>query len=379
MKTPFLPLLAVLGLLGTARLDAASALSVDETVFGTLPDGATARLVTLRNTNGMTVKISTYGALVTQLIVPDRQGLPGNVVLGFDTLDRYLKGHPGFGATIGRVANRVANARFTLDGRQYQLAANAGRHHIHGGRRGFDKALWQARALPVSESEASVELRHRSPDGDEGYPGNLDVVITFTLTASNELRIDYRATTDKPTPVNLTNHGYYNLAGSGDVLEHELQIFAARYTLADEALIPTGQTAPVRGTPLDFTQPSKIGARIAQLKPRPGGYDHNFVLDGPAAGAPPALAARLADPASGRVMEVLTTEPGMMLYTANGLDGRIEGAGGVKYPLHGGVCFETQHYPDSVNRPEFPSTILRPGNIFRSTTVFRFRTRPAGW
>ena len=350
-----------------------SRLSVRETAFGTLPDGTAVKLFTLRNGHGLTLKISSYGAMITELQVPDRAGQLTNVVLGYDQLDRYVRGVPAAAATIGRFANRIAKARFTLDGIEYRLAANSGQHHIHGGRRGFDKAVWTARALPVTDREAGVELRYLSKDGEEGYPGNLEVMVTFTLTADDEVRITYRATTDKATPINLTNHGYFNLAGWGDVLGHELMIAADRYTLADAALIPTGELAPVKGTPLDFTQPMAIGARIEQLKPRPGGYDHNYVLNG--GGQALALAARLLEPKSGRTMQVLTTQPGMQLYTGNHLDGRSEGVGGVKYVRHGGVCFETQHYPDSVNHSNFPSAILRPGEQFRSITAFRFAAK----
>jgi aldose 1-epimerase len=292
------------------------------------------------------------------------------VVHGFDNLEQYAKGHPGFGATIGRFGNRIARARFTLDGREYTLAANNGRNHLHGGLKGFDKVVWDARSLPATDHEAAVQFRYLSKDGEEGYPGNLSVTVTYTLTDDNALRIDYEATTDKATPVNLTNHSYFNLAGEGDVLDHEVMIAADRYTPVDDELIPTGEITSVKGTPLDFTRPMQIGARIEQLKPKPGGYDHNYVLnrDGKAL----ALAARATEPKSGRGMEVLTTEPGMQLYTGNFLDGKYTGVGGVAYGRHSGLCLETQHFPDSVNRPNFPSTILRPDETFESTTVFKF-------
>ena len=343
---------------------------VQQEEWGKTADGAVVHRFTLTNGQGVVAKITSFGAILTELHVPDRAGQPANVVLGFDNLDQYLKGHPAFGATIGRFANRIAKARFTIDGVEYKLAANNGPNHIHGGRKGFDKAVWQAKVLPSGNDRAAVEFSYLSEDGEEGYPGNLRVTVTYTLTDANELRIDYRAETDKATPVNLTNHSYFNLAGSGDVLDHELQLYADCYTPPDDESIPTGEIAGVQGTPLDFTKPEKIGTRIEQLKPRPGGYDHNYVINGEAGAL--RLAARAREPKSGRVMEVCTTEPGVQFYTGNWLDGRLRGTGGILYPRHGGFCLETQHYPDSVNRPQFPSPILRPGQTFRSTTVFRF-------
>jgi aldose 1-epimerase len=368
----------VLGaLLAPTNLDAqnprTSMTSISEQVWGQTGAGIPVRLFTLKNRNGVLVKITSFGAIVTELQVPDRNGTPTNVVLGFDNLDQYLKGHPAFGAIIGRVANRIAKARFTLDGQEYQLAANNGPNHIHGGRNGFDKAVWDAKILPTKPNAASVQFTYLSKDGEEGYPGNLSVAVIYTLTAENELRIDFHATTDKPTILNLTNHGYFNLAGSGDVLGHELFINADRYTPSDAELIPTGEIAPVKGTPLDFTQPTSIGARIDQLKPSPGGYDHNYVLNH--GGTNLALAARAHEPRSGRVLEVFTTEPGVQLYTGNFLDGRLTGVGGVTYGRHSGFCLETQHFPDSINKPHFPSTVLRPGQTFQSTTVFKFSNR----
>jgi aldose 1-epimerase len=259
-----------------------------------------------------------------------------------------------------------------LDGVEYRLAANHGRHHIHGGARNFARVVWDARVLPDESRQAAVRFSYVSRDGEEGYPGNLTVTVTYTLTDDNELRLDYEARTDKPTPVNLTNHAYFNLAGAGDVLGHELWLAAEQYTPADEELIPTGELASVKGTPLDFTTPTAVGARIDQLKPRPNGYDHNFVLRG--GRETPVVFARVRDPRSGRVMEVATTEPGVQLYTGNHLREFI-GQGGARFGPHGGLCLETQHYPDSVNRPAFPSPILRPGQVFKSRTVFRF---PAG-
>jgi aldose 1-epimerase len=344
-----------------------------QTEFGKMPDGRVVLLYTLSNPSGMVAKISTYGAILTELHVPDRHGQTTNVVLGFDNLNQYLAGHPGFGATIGRFANRIANARFTLDGTEYRLTANAGPNHIHGGYTNFSRVLWEPHPVGISSNQVSIRFTYLSRDAEEGFPGNLKVAVTYTLTTDNELRIDYEAETDKPTPINLTNHSYFNLAGAGDVLGHELMIAADRYTPADQALIPTGEIAPVAGGPLDFTQPTLIGARIEQLKPHPGGYDHNYVLQ--SGGGQLALAARALEPKSGRVLEVRTTEPGLQLYTANGLNGKLVGVGGIAYPRHGGFCLETQHFPDSVNHPQFPSTILRPGQTFRSTTAFRFSTR----
>jgi len=345
-------------------------MTIDSSLFGNLADGSPVRLYTLRNPNGTTVKITDYGLIITELCVPDRTGKPGNVVLGFDNLERYLKGHPFFGAIAGRVANRIGGARFTLDGREYPLAKNNGPNHLHGGLKGFDKKVWKSKPLPCTAQEAAVEFEYTSPDGEEGYPGNLHVTVRCTLTDQSELRIDYRATTDQATPVNLTNHSYFNLAGQGDVLGHELVIVADFYTPTDEGLIPTGEIRTVRDTPLDFTAPIAIGARIQQTGLKPPGYDHNFVLRG--GGQSLALAARAYEPASGRVLEVLTTEPGVQLYTANGMDGSIVGTGGVPYPRHGGFCLETQHFPDSINKPHFPSVILRPGQTYQTTTVFKF-------
>lgn len=343
---------------------------IEQKNFGVLADGSTVRLFTLRNSRGMSAKVMTYGGILTELWVPDRNGKLENVVLGFDNLEQYLKGHPFFGAITGRVANRIAKGRFTLDGTEYKLAINNGPNSLHGGLKGFDKVNWQALPSITAEGHQSLQLTYRSKDGEEGFPGNLDVTVTYTVTAENELQIDYEATTDKASPINLTNHSYFNLAGKGTILEHEVALEADNYTPVNEELIPTGQIASVKGTPLDFTQPRKIGERIAQLKPNPGGYDHNFVLN--SGGKSLALAARVKEVASGRVLEVYTTEPGIQLYTGNFLDGKLRGAGGNVYEQHTGFCLETQHFPDSVNQPNFPSTILRPGETYRSRTVFKF-------
>lgn len=347
--------------------------NIDEKDFGKLADGTPVKLFTLSNRQGMLARITTYGAILTELHVPDRNGKSGNIVLGFDTLEEYLNGHPFFGAIAGRVANRIAKGKFTLDGQEYILAINNGPNHLHGGRKGFDKAVWQAKPLSATDTEASVQFSHFSPDGDEGYPGNLSVSVTCTLTEKNELRIDYSATTDKATPINLTNHSYFNLAGAGDVLETELTLMADHYTPADATLIPTGEIASVKGTPLDFTQPTRLGARISDVMAFAKGYDHNFVLNG--GGMSLAPAARAYEAKSGRMLEVLTTEPGVQLYTGNHLDGSRTSVGGLKCKQHSGFCLETQHYPDSINHPNFPTVVLRPGETFKSTTVFRFSTR----
>jgi aldose 1-epimerase len=342
--------------------------SVEKARFGQLPDGTGVDLYTLTNAHGLVAKVTNYGTIITELHVPDRHGQAGDVVLGFDNLDQYLKGHPCFGCTVGRVANRIAKGRFTLDGKTYTLAINNGPNHLHGGLKGFDKARWQAEP----QAGAAVKFTRTSIDGEEGYPGALAVDVTMSLTESNELRLDYTATTDRPTPVNLTNHSYFNLAGEGDVLAHELMIAADHYTPADSALIPTGEIKPVKGTPLDFTKPQPIGSRFAQLHADPVGYDHNFVLN--SGGKRLALAARVYEPKSGRVMEVHTTEPGVQLYTANFLNGSLTGKRGVVYRRHAGFCLETQHFPDSVNQPKFPSVILRPDQVYRQTTTHKFLT-----
>jgi aldose 1-epimerase len=297
-----------------------------------------------------------------------RSGKPGNVVLGFDNFDQYLAPNPYFGAIVGRVGNRIAKGQFKLNGVEYKLAINNGPNHLHGGLIGFDKVVWNAK--PVASSEGlSVEFDYLSRDGEEGYPGNLSCKVVYSLTEDNCLKIDYTATSDKPTPVNLTNHSYFNLAGpgSGDILGHELKLVAQRYTPVDDTLIPTGEIASVKNTPMDFTKPVKIGARIDKVK---GGYDHNYVLD--SGGSKTAvLAARVREEKTGRIMEVLTTQPGVQFYTGNFLDGTISGMGG-PYKKQYGFCLETQHFPDSVNHPNFPSIILEPGQTYRQTTIYKF-------
>jgi aldose 1-epimerase len=342
--------------------------------FGKTADGTPVERYVLTNASGLEAKIVTYGGIVTELHVPDRDGKPGDVVLGFDDLKGYLDGHPYFGCITGRVANRIGKGKFTLDGKEYTLAVNNGPNALHGGKKGFDKVVWKAKPLDHPDG-AGVQLAYTSPDGEEGYPGNLDVTVTYILTDQNELRITYAATTDKPTPVNLTNHSYFNLAGpaSGDVLGHEVMIAADRYTPVDDTLIPTGEIKPVKGTPLDFSTPTPIGARIAEMKGDPGGYDHNFVLNSGGKGL--VLAARVREPKTGRVLEMFTSEPGVQFYTGNFLDGTIKGKGGVVYRKHQGFCLEAQHFPDAVHHANFPSVILRPGETYRHTTAYRFSAK----
>ena len=343
--------------------------TIPQEEFGKLPDGRVVNRYTLKNRNGVIAKVMDYGAILTELWVPDKSGRSANIVCGFDNLDQYLAGHPFFGATTGRYANRIAKGRFTLEGREYTLATNNGPNHLHGGVKGFDKQLWKSEPLTGKSGQQSVRFTYVSKDGEEGYPGTLNVTVVYTLTDKDELSIDYSATTDKTTVVNLTNHSYFNLAGSGDILGHLVQIEADRYTPVNEQLIPTGELAPVAGTPLDFKKPTAIGDRIDQLKPVPGGYDHNFVLN--RTGNSLELVASVTEPKSGRKLEVLTTEPGMQLYTANFLDGKLKGINGVTYHKHSAFCLETQHFPDSPNQPKFPSTALKPGQVYNTTTVYR--------
>jgi aldose 1-epimerase len=338
--------------------------------FGRLADGTAVDIYTLKNASGLEARVMTYGAILVSLKLPDRNGVPADVHLGFDTLDGYLGPHPYFGAIIGRYGNRIAGGRFTLDGVESRLPANDNGNTLHGGFKGFDKVVWKAE--PVGRPDgAAVKLTYFSKDGEEGFPGNLAVTVVYALTDANELEILYEAVTDKRTPVNLTNHAYWNLKGEGqgDVLGHVLRIEADRITAVDspKTLIPTGQLVPVAGTPFDFTSPHAIGERIARVE---GGYDHNFVLK--SGGGTLALAARVEEPESGRVLEIWTDQPGIQLYTGNFLDGTVVGKGGHAYGQHAAFCLETQHFPDSPNHPGFPSTILEPGRTFRTVTVHKF-------
>jgi aldose 1-epimerase len=356
-----------------AKGSAAAAAKVVHQNWGQSPDGQPVELYTLTNANGMEARIMTYGGVLVSLKVPDRAGKLADVVLGFDNLAGYLQKppEPHFGALIGRYGNRIGNASFTLDGIHYTLPKNDGQNTLHGGTRGFDKVVWQAK--PVGNN--GVQLSYLSKDGDQGFPGNLSVTVVYTLTDKNELKIDYSATTDKDTVVNLTNHSYFNLAGEGvgDVLGHMVTINADRFTAVDKGLIPTGELRSVAGTPFDFRTPHTIGERINANDEQltyGHGYDHNFVLNRTGSGL--RLAARVVEPKSFRVLEVLTTEPGLQFYTGNQLDGSIHGKGGASYGSHAAFCMETQHFPDSPNKPSFPSTELKPGATYHTTTVFRF-------
>ena len=369
-------ILLVLAIVGAASGGADEANSgISKKPFGKMPDGRTIDLYTLTNNHGMRVAITNYGGIVVSIVVPDRNGKPGDVVLGFDNLEGYLGKEPYFGALVGRYGNRIGNSRFKLDGAEHKLPANDGPNSLHGGLKGFDKRVWTARE--IRGEHPALELTYLSKDGEEGYPGNLSVKIVYSLAEDNALRIDYSATTDKDTVLNLTNHSYFNLAGEGkgDILKQEIMINSDRFTPIDGTLITTGELRTVAGTPFDFRKPAAIGSRIdaddEQIKFGKG-YDHNFVLN--RSGAGPSLAARVADPGSGRVLEVLTTQPGLQFYTGNFLDGSIHGKGGKAYGRRSAFCQETQHFPDSPNKPSFPSTELKPGQTYRQSTVFRFST-----
>ncbi|MCS6840159.1 MAG: galactose mutarotase [Roseiflexus sp.] len=340
--------------------------------FGSVEDQTVERF-TLRGAHDIEAQIITYGGALVSLRSRDRHGRLGDVVVGFDSLNPYLHNSAYIGGLIGRFANRIAHGAFSLGGTTYRLARNHGAHHLHGGIIGFDKVIWTARSISDA-AEPALELTYLSRDGEEGYPGNLSVAVTYTLTADGALRIDYHATTDQPTIVNLTNHAYFNLSGAGNILHHELQLFASHFLPIDTSLIPTGEIRPVRGTVMDFTAPTPIGARIhaddEQLRNGRGGYDHTWVIDGAAGEL--RHAARLVDPASGRVLDVLTTQPGIHLYTGNFLDGTLTARNRHVLTKHAALCLETQHFPDSPNQPQFPSTVLNPGETYRHTTVFRF-------
>jgi aldose 1-epimerase len=339
--------------------------------FGNIDSSVVTRY-DLTSANGMLVSILNYGGAITQLHVPDRNGNPGDVVLGFDSLPGYLQSNnPYIGALVGRYGNRIANAKFVLDGKTYSLAANNGKNSLHGGLRGFDKKIWKA-TTSQTDSTASLKLEYFSKDGEEGFPGNLLVTVIYTLTMNNELKIEYAGETDKPTPINLTNHSYFNLSAGKDStqLGQEILLNADRYTVVNEQLIPTGSLALVKGTPMDFTQSKKMGTDIGKVR---GGYDHNYVLN--KKGNELSLAATVYDPPSGRVMEMFTTEPGVQFYTGNFLDGTLIGKRSIRYVQHSGFCLEAQHFPDSPNQPSFPNCILRPGETYHQLTVYKFSTR----
>ena len=346
--------------------------SITSTAFGKTPDGRAVEIYTLRNRNGMEARITNYGGIIVSLTAPDRDGNFADVVLGHDRLDDYLRGASYFGALIGRYANRIGGAKFALNGRTYRLAPNNGAHSLHGGVKGFDKVVWEARTAKSADGPV-LALVYFSKDGEEGFPGNLKVTAAYCLTDENELRIDLTATTDAPTLCNLTGHSYFNLAGQGDVLAHELHLNASRFTPADAGLIPTGELKPVGGTPFDFRKPAAIGAGIQADDPQlkfANGYDQNFVIDKPPGQL--GLHGRVYEPESGRVLEVWSTEPGVQLYTSNHFDGSIIGKGGQAHPRYGALCLEPQHFPDSPNKPGFPSVVLEPGRIYHNTIIYKF-------
>lgn len=345
-------------------------------IWGITANGETVELFTLINKNGVTAKVTTFGATLTELHVPGKNGQFDDVVHGYSSLDPYLKGTAFFGCTVGRYANRIAKGKFTIRGKEYSLAINNEPNHLHGGFVGFDKRVWGADPNLSNEGGPSVSFSYRSVDGEEGYPGNVTVKVTYTLTHSNELRIDYLATSDKITPINLTNHSYFNLAGqkSNSILEHQLELEADYYTPPDDTSIPIGKITSVKGTPFDFLTPESIGCRINKVPgPAPGGYDHNYVLRKHSKNKPE-LAARVYEPISGRIMEVYTTEPGVQFYTGNFLgEDEAVGKGGMPYKFRSGFCLECQNFPDAVNQsPPFPSALLYPGKLYRQTTIYKF-------
>jgi aldose 1-epimerase len=350
--------------------------STTKSSFGKTPEGEAVDLYVLTNKNGMEVSISTYGGAVVSIKVPDRNGKLGDVVLGYDSVEGYINDKANLGVLVGRYANRIGHAEFSLDGKTYTLAKNNGDNSLHGGVRGFGKVLWKAQEVPGKDGQ-TLGLSYLSKGGEEGFPGNLKVTVVYTLTDNNALRIEYSATTDKTTVVNLTNHSYFNLAGqgSGDILGTQLMLEADKFTPVDSGLIPTGELRDVTGTPFDFRKPTAIGARIEQNDEQlklGGGYDHNFVLRRKA-GDPISLAARVVEPTSGRVLEVWTTEPGIQFYTGNFLDG-FQGKGGARYTKRSAFCLETQHFPDSPNQPKFPSVVLNPGERYHTITKYQFST-----
>jgi aldose 1-epimerase len=378
-----MPLFPIIGLLLVTHQQRPRATSdqpatVTIAPFGQTPDRKRVELYTLTNSRGMQVRAISYGAIIQAIRVPDRSGRVADVALGFDSLQGYLTDSPYFGAIVGRYANRIARGRFTLGGRTYRLATNNGPNHLHGGLKGYDKVVWRGESFQRGDT-VGVEFEHTSPDGDEGYPGTVQVAVTYTLTPGNELIVEYAASADRPTPLNLSQHSYFNLAGEGseDILKHELTIDADRYTPVDSTLIPTGALASVANTPFDFRRPTAIGARIEKNDPQlmyGKGYDHNFVLNRTGPGLQHAV--RVLDPKTGRTLEISTTEPGLQFYSGNFLDGTITGKAGHVYAHRSALVLETQHFPDSPNHPAFPSTILRPGKDYRSRTVFAFGVQP---
>jgi aldose 1-epimerase len=373
MKNPFLALPFAAFLLAPASGSSAGTATIDSRPFGATRDGKKVEMFTLRNASDVVVKIITYGGILYSVEVPDRGGKLENITANRETLEDYEKKSACFGALVGRFANRIANARFTLDEQEHRITKNAGAHHIHGGGKGFDKCVWSAEPA-TSKDGVALKLTYAARDGEEGYPGNLTCTVVYELTNENELKLRYSAITDKPTHVNFCNHAYWNLAGaySGTVLDQVLQVNADKYLQVDQALIPTGEMMLVEGTPLDFRSPRRIGERIGDVREKQfnGGYDHCLVLNHQKEGDL-TFCARLKDPKSGRTLEVRTTEPGVQLYSANFPTGAFEGPGGYAYPRHLGICLETQHFPDSPNKPHFPSTVLRPGKPFESLTVFK--------
>ena len=371
MRLRLFLLLLCFTLTACASMDAGGELSVSSSRWGTLSDGRPVDLYVLKNASGMEARITNFGGIITHLFVPDAKGSSLDVVLGFDSLEPYLGKHPHFGCLTGRFANRIGGASFEIDAVRHNVTANSGKNHIHGGKESFARKLWDAQ--PVRKSGAvGVRMTLTSPDGEEGFPGKLSCEVTYLLNARNELSITYQATTDKPTVVNLTNHSYFNLAGEGggSILDHELTLNSSKFTPTDDNLIPTGEIASILGTPLDFTSPQRIGDRIDDsfLPLRQGkGYDHNYLIPGSGL----RTAAKVREPKSGRIMTVRTTTPAVQFYTANHLNG-VKGKGGHTYSKRAGFCLETQHYPDSPNKPQFPSVVLRPGDEYQQTTVFAF-------
>ncbi len=353
----------------TTTTHTASQEGITQKDWGTA-DGKTVHLFTLTNKNGVEVTISDYGGTITSFIAPDKNGTKSSIVLGFDELAGYLAKPPYFGATVGRYGNRIAKGKFTINGQAFTLAINNGQNHLHGGLKGFDKVVWTAAPITAA-ANPQLSLTYLSKDGEEGYPGNLTSTVTFTLTNDNALRIDYHATTDKATPINLTNHSYFNLTGdvSNTILNHTVMIDADRYTPVDTTLIPTGQLAPVAGTPFDFTKPHKIGERIKQVGGNPVGYDHNFVLNKRDTSL--TKVAEVTDSSSGRKLEVYTTQPGLQFYSGNFLDGTIQNSQGKPINQYTGFCMETQHYPNSPNTPAFPTSILQPGQTYHFITAYK--------